>query len=306
MHKHSPLTDFLSRLVKEKPLGFVGGIVVLLFLLTGIFADFLAPYEMNEINTADRLSPPSTEYYLGTDHLGRDMLSRIVFGARISMIVGLAAGAATVLIGTLIGVPSGVIGGKFDIVVQRFVDGWICFPSLVLFLAAVSVVGPGMAQIIVILGLVQGIAVSRIIRSAVIAIREDVYVSAAEAVGSPTTNTIMRHILPNIMAPVIVVFSTQVPGSILSEANLSFLGLGIPPPQPSWGGMLSGTGRNYMFLAPWMALWPGLAISIAIYGLNMFGDAVRDLLDPRLRGGTGGYSGSTKKQSRRTRKVRIA
>ena len=306
MQKHSPLTDFLSRLVKDKPLGFVGGIVVLLFLLTGIFADFLAPYEMNEINAADRLSPPSTEYYLGTDHLGRDMLSRIVFGARISMIVGLAAGAATVLIGTLIGVPSGVIGGKFDIVVQRFVDGWICFPSLVLFLAAVSVVGPGMVQIIVILGLVQGIAVSRIIRSAVIAIREDVYVSAAEAVGSRTTNTIIRHILPNIMAPVIVVFSTQVPGSILSEANLSFLGLGIPPPQPSWGGMLSGTGRNYMFLAPWMALWPGLAISIAIYGLNMFGDAVRDLLDPRLRGGTGGYSGATKKQSGRTRKVRIA
>ena len=198
----------------------------------------------------------------------------------------------TVLIATLIGVPSGVIGGKFDIVVQRFVDGWICFPSLVLFLAAVSVVGPGMVQIIVILGLVQGIAVSRIIRSSVIAIREDTYVSAAEAIGSPTTNTIVRHILPNIMAPVIVVFSTQVPGSILSEANLSFLGLGIPPPQPSWGGMLSGTGRNYMFLAPWMALWPGLAISIAIYGLNMFGDAVRDLLDPRLRGGLGGYSGT--------------
>ena len=284
------MVDFLSRLVKEKPLGLIGGIIVLLFLLTGIFADWLAPYGMNEIHPVDRLRPPSTEYFLGTDHLGRDMLSRIIFGARISMIVGIAAGTTTVFIATLIGVPSGVIGGKFDMVLQRFVDGWICFPSLVLFLAAVSVVGPGMVQIIVILGLVQGIAVSRIIRSAVIAIREDMYVNAAEAIGSPTTNTIVRHILPNIMAPVIIVFSTQVPGSILSEANLSFLGLGIPPPQPSWGGMLSGTGRNYMFLAPWMALWPGLAISIAIYGLNMFGDAVRDLLDPRLRGGLGGYS----------------
>ena len=233
------------------------------------------------------LATPSTKYLLGTDHLGRDMLSRIIFGARVSMIVGIAAGAMTVLIALVIGVPSGVIGGKFDMVVQRFVDGWLCFPLLVLFLAAVSVVGPGLLQIIIILGLVQGIAVSRIIRSAVINIREELYVKAAKAIGSPTRRTIIRHILPNIMPPVIIVFSTQVPGSILSEANLSFLGLGIPPPQPSWGGMLSGTGRNYMFLAPWMALWPGLAISIAIYGLNMFGDAVRDLLDPRLKGGLG-------------------
>ena len=276
---------------------------MLLFLLTGILADWLAPYGMNDIHPVDRLRPPSIEYFLGTDHLGRDMLSRIIFGARVSMIVGMAAGAMTVVIAVLIGVPSGVVGGKFDLVVQRFVDGWICFPLLVLFLAAVSVVGPGMVQIIVILALVQGIAVSRIIRSAVITIRENMYVHAAEAIGSPTTKTVIRHILPNIMAPVIVVFSTQVPGSILSEANLSFLGLGIPPPQPSWGGMLSGTGRNYMFKAPWMALWPGLAISIAIYGLNMFGDAVRDLLDPRLRGGLGGYSGTIKKLSRRIKEV---
>ncbi len=159
---------FLTRLVKEKPLGFIGGIIVLLFLLTGIFADWLAPYGMNEIRPVDRLQPPSTKYLLGTDHLGRDMLSRIIFGARVSMIVGIAAGAMTVLIALVIGVPSGVIGGRFDMVVQRFVDGWLCFPLLVLFLAAVSVVGPGLLQIIIVLGLVQGIAVSRIIRSAVI------------------------------------------------------------------------------------------------------------------------------------------
>ena len=297
------MVNFLIRLVKEKPLGLIGGIIVLLFLLTGIFADWLAPYEMNEIRPVDRLQPPSAKYFLGTDHLGRDMLSRVIFGARVSMIVGIAAGAMTVLIALVIGVPSGVIGGRFDIVVQRFVDGWLCFPLLVLFLAAVSVVGPGMLQIIVILGLVQGIAVSRIIRSAVINIREELYVKAAEAIGSPTRRTIIRHILPNIMPPVIIVFSTQVPGSILSEANLSFLGLGIPPPQPSWGGMLSGTGRNFMFLAPWMALWPGLAISIAIYGLNMFGDAVRDLLDPRLKGSLGRYSGTRKKLSKRITKL---
>ena len=293
---------FLTRLVKEQPLGLIGGIIVLLFLFTGIFADWLAPYGMNEINPRNRLQPPSTQYFLGTDNLGRDMYSRIIFGARTSMIVGITAGTVSVLIAILIGVPSGFIGGKFDIVVQRFVDGWIVLPSLVLFLAAVSVVGPGMLQLIIVIGLTMGISASRIMRSAVISIRENMYVEAAEAIGSPTTKTITRHILPNIMAPMIIVFSTQVPSAILAEAYLSFLGFGIPPPQPSWGGMLSGSGRSYMFLAPWMAIWPGLAISIAVYGINMFGDALRDLLDPRLRGGFGGYSGTTKKNSQADKK----
>ena len=300
LKKHSP---FLIRLAKEKPLGLISGIVVLLFLLAGIFADWLAPYGMNEVHLRDGLHPPSTEYFLGTDNLGRDMLSRVIFGARISMIVGLAAGAIAVLVALLIGVPSGFIGGKFDIVVQRFVDGWICFPSLVIFLAVVSIVGSGMLQLIITIGVGLGIVTSRIMRSAVIGIKENIYFTAAKAIGSPRRRILWRTVLPNIMAPVLIVFSTQVPSAILTEAGLSFLGFGIPPPEPSWGGMLSGSGRSYMFLAPWMAIWPGLAITIVVYGINMFGDAVRDLLDPRLRGSLGGYSGTTKKISKRIKKA---
>ena len=299
-NRHSP---FLVRLAKEKPLGLISGIIVLLFLLTGIFADWLAPHGMNDIHLSDGLHPPSTEYFLGTDNLGRDMLSRVIFGARISMIVGLAAGAIAVLIALLIGVPSGFIGGKFDIVVQRFVDGWISFPSLVIFLAVVSIVGAGMLQLIIAIGAGLGILTSRIMRSAVIGIKENMYLTAAMAIGSPRRRILWRNVLPNTMAPALIVFSTQVPSAILTEAGLSFLGFGIPPPQPSWGGMLSGSGRSYMFLAPWMAIWPGLAISIVVYGINMFGDAVRDLLDPRLRGGLGGYSGTTRTASKRLKKA---
>jgi len=293
--KRSRLLDFLIRLVKEKPLGTVGGIIVVLLLFTGIFANVLAPYGMNEVHPIDALTPPSASYLLGTDNLGRDILSRVIFGARISMIVGLAAAALSMLVALLIGVTSGYIGGRFDLVMQRFVDGFMCFPPLVFLLAAVSIVSPGLVQIIVILGLLYGISSSRVLRSAVIGVKQNMYVEAAVAIGSPTIKILVRHILPNIMAPLIIVFSTQVPTIIITEATLSFLGFGIPPPTPSWGGMLSGSGRSYMFLAPWMAIWPGLALSITVYGINMFGDAVRDLLDPRLRGGLGRYSRRGKK-----------
>ncbi len=165
------------------------------------------------------------------------------------------------------------------------------FPVLILLLGIVSVVGTGMLQLIIVLGLFEGIYGSRIIRSAVIGIRENMYLEAAVAIGCPTVRIITRHILPNIMAPLIIVFSLSAPTIILNEAALSFLGFGIPPPSTSWGGMLSGSGRRYMFLAPWIALWPGLSLTIVVYGMNMFGDAMRDLLDPRLRGASGRYGG---------------
>jgi len=285
------LAELCIRLVREKPLGTVGGVIVLVFFVVGIFADFIAPYGMNEIGLADRLALPSAKHILGCDNLGRDLLSRIVYGARVSMFVGLSATILSVIVSTIIGLVSGFLGGKFDITVQRFVDAWTVLPDLFLVLTVMAVLGPGMIQLIIVLGVNGGIQGSRLIRSAVMAIKENTYVEAARAIGAPTTRILMRHLLPNIMPVIITIFSIRIGGVILTEASLSFLGFGIPPPIPSWGGMLSGPGRRYMLLAPWMMWWPGLALTLVVYGCNMFGDAIRDILDPRLRGGLGRYGG---------------
>jgi len=296
--RHSFLVDLVIRLVREKPLGTVGGVITLLLLLTAIFANFLAPYGMNETNVADSMLPPSAKYWLGTDNLGRDMFSRVIFGARVSVIVGLAGSTIATILSSIIGIISGYIGGKFDLVVQRFVDATMCIPGLVLMLVIISIIGPGMLQVIIVLGLRWGIVGSRIVRGATIGIRKNVYVEAATAIGCSTPRLLTRHILPNIMAPTIILFTTRVPNVILTEASLSFLGFGIPPPEPSWGGMLSGSGRDYMMDAPWMVIWPGLALASVVYGINMFGDAVRDLLDPRLRGGVGRYGVRAKEDAK--------
>jgi len=294
--RHSWLVGFLIRLVKEKPLGTVGGIITLLLLLTGIFADFIAPYGMNECAVGDYLIPPSAGFWFGTDRLGRDILSRVIYGARVSVIVGLAASIIATILNLIIGTMSGYIGGKFDLIVQRFVDAWLCIPSLVLLIIMSAVLGPGMLTVIIVLGISWGIASSRVIRGAVIGVKENVYVAAAQAIGCSTTRILLRHILPNIMAPTIIIFTIRVPAVILTEASLSFLGFGIPPPFPSWGAMLSGEGRSRMFQAPWIALFPGLALATVVYGVNIFGDAVRDLLDPRLRGGVGRYGVRAEKE----------
>ena len=279
------LADFFIRLVREKPLGVAGGIIVLILLFSGIFADVLAPYEMADIHLFDRLQAPSAKYLLGTDQLGRDILSRLIYGARISVIVGLAATTLSVVVAVIIGVPSAFFGGKYDIIVQRFVDAWMAFPGLIILLTVMSMVGRGMLQIILVLGILSGIHSSRLVRSAVIGIKENDYFLAARAIGSPSTATLVRHVLPNIMPVVIIIFSISIGGMILSEASLSFLGFGLPPDIPSWGGMLSWEGRIYMEVKPELALYPGFCLSVVIYGINVFGDAVRDLLDPRLRGG---------------------
>ena len=279
------LADFFIRLVREKPLGVAGGIIVLILLCSGIFADVLAPYEMADIHLFDRLQAPSAKYLLGTDQLGRDILSRLIYGARISVIVGLAATTLSVVVAVIIGVPSAFFGGKYDIIVQRFVDAWMAFPGLIILLTVMSMVGRGMLQIILVLGILSGIHSSRLVRSAVIGIKENDYFLAARAIGSPSTATLVRHVLPNIMPVVIIIFSISIGGMILSEASLSFLGFGLPPDIPSWGGMLSWEGRIYMEVKPELALYPGFCLSVVIYGINVFGDAVRDLLDPRLRGG---------------------
>jgi len=283
------LLDLLIRLVREKPLGTAGGIIVLILLFVGIFANLVAPYGMSEAHLEETLQAPSAKYLLGTDNMGRDLLSRIIHGARISVIVGVCAAALDTIIATVIGTISGFFGGKTDMIIQRFVDAWMCFPAVFLLLTMMALMGPGMFQVIIVLGVSIGIRSSRVVRGAVIGIIQNVYIEAATAVGAPARAILMRHILPNIMAPIIIIFTIAMGQAILAEATLSFLGFGIPPPAPSWGGMLSGQGRYYMNIAPWMAIWPGLALAIAVYGINMLGDALRDLLDPRLRGGLGRY-----------------
>ncbi|MBI2287983.1 MAG: ABC transporter permease [Chloroflexi bacterium] len=289
------MVDLFLRLVKEKPLGSFSGVLVIIFFFAGIFADFLAPSGYNDIILSDRLSPPSAKHILGADNLGRDLLSRIIYGARISMYVGLTSSFIETSLATFIGLICGWFGGKTDITIQRFVDAWMCFPSLFIYLTVMAILGPGLTQVILVLGVAGGIRASRTIRSAVIAIRENIYLEAAKAIGAPNRRILTHHILPNIMAPVIIIFTINVGGNVMAEATLSFLGFGIPPPIPSWGGMLSGSGRTYMLQAPWMALWPGLALGIVVYTINMLGDAMRDLLDPRLRGGLGRYSGVKRK-----------
>lgn len=282
------LVTFATRLVRERPLGAVGALICIVLLLTGIFADVIAPAGYNAINPIDRLKPPSAEYWLGTDQLGRDLFTRIVHGAQLSVIVAFAATTLSIIISTVIGITSGYFGGRFDMFSQRFVDGWMAFPDLIILIVAVSVLGPGTWQVILILGLLFGISGSRIVRSSVLSVKENVYVHAAQSMGASTLRILVVHILPNVMAPIIVLFTTRLAAVILAESGLSFLGLGIPPPAPSWGGMLSLDGRSYMFQAPWLAIMPGLALTIVVFGINMFGDALRDLLDPRMRGAGAG------------------
>ena len=280
----APIRALIGRLIRTKPLGALGGAIFLLFLFCGVFANILAPYDMNDADMARRLVEPSLNHPFGTDHLGRDVLSRILIGGQVSMMVAVLAATLATVISVLIGISTGYFGGPYDMVAQRAVDAWMTFPDLVLLIVVIAVIGPGVSQIVLVLGLLYGIGGSRIVRSAVIALRGNMYVVAARSSGASDFHILWRHILPNVMPVVLVLFTTRVGAVILAEAGLSFLGLGVPPPAPTWGGMLSGSGRTYMYLGPWLALAPGLCLSIVVYAINVFGDALRDLLDPRMRG----------------------
>ena len=296
--RRGPFSDFFHRLLREKPLGLLGAIIIVLFVLVSVFADVLAPDPEQRQDVTRRLQGSSFEHLLGTDHTGRDFLSRNIYGARQSLLVGFAATAVAVLVATVLGGLSGFIGGRFDLVIQRFVDAWLAFPGLLLLMTIMSILGTGALQIIIVLGLVFGFGNSRVIRGAVISIKENAYFEAARAVGNPGWRTLLYHVLPNVMAPIIVIFSITIGSVIITEASLSFLGFGLPLSIPSWGGLLSREGRNYMQQAPWLAMWPGIFLTIVVYSFNMFGDAVRDLLDPRLRGGQGSYGTAVVKRKR--------
>ncbi len=295
--RRNQFADFATRLVRTKPLGTVSAVIVLVFFFVGVFANFIAPYGYNEqkIRNEDgtttrfeRLSSPSFDHFLGTDSIGRDMFSRIIYGARISMLVGVIGSITSLIVSCLIGIPSGYFGGKFDLVVQRFIDAWLVFPDLILLILLVALVGPSLWNIVFILGLQYGLGGSRSVRGAVIGIRQNAYIEASQAVGVSTPRILLRHVLPNVAPFLLVLVTTRMPGMMLAESGLSFLGLGVPPPAPSWGGMLSSAAMSYMLRAPLLAVWPGLALSVVVYSTNMFGDALRDLLDPRLRGAAGG------------------
>ena len=286
----APRADKLSalrqviRVARRKPLGAFGGLIILLMLIMAIFAESIAPFHYNKTHVRDRLKPPSAAYILGTDNLGRDIFSRIVYGARISMIVSLSSVIIGIVLATVIGTTSGYFGGAFDILVQRVVDAWQAFPGLIVLLSIMAVVGSGIINLTIALGVLVAAGTSRVIRSATLSVKEHTYIEAARAVGASHWHILLRYVLPNVMAPIIIAATVTLGFVILAEASLSFLGFGVPPPYPSWGLMLNGSGRVFMLRAPWMALWPGIAVSLAVFGFNMFGDALRDVLDPRLRG----------------------
>lgn len=280
-----PMWLYLVRkLFREKRLGAAGATVAVICLFVGIFADVLAPYGMNEVDMAVRLQAPSWAHPFGTDNLGRDLLSRCMYGAQISVIIGLSVATISTVISALIGIVSGYFGGKIDLVIQRFVDAWMSFPGLVVLIVVASVFGAGIPQIVITLGLLIGIGGSRIVRSAVVSVREHMYIHAAKSIGASAVRVLWRHVLPNVIPPLIVLFTSSVGTAILAESGLSFLGLGVPPPYPTWGGMLSGSGRTYMLQGPWLALAPGICLTVVVYATNVFGDALRDMLDPRMRG----------------------
>jgi len=274
----------LVRLVRDKPLGALGALVFLGFVFCAVFAHPLAPYGENDTEIFNRLQPPSSAHLLGTDNLGRDVLSRVLIGAQVSMMVGVLTAALSTVISVVIGMIAGYFGGRADMLTQRLVDAWMIFPDIVLLIVVISVLGPGMAQIVVVLGLLYGIGGSRIIRGAVMSVRENNYTRAAQTIGASPVHILWRHILPNIGPVVILLFTSRIGAVILAEAGLSFLGLGVPPPAATWGEMLTGSGRSYMYVAPWLALAPGICLTLAVFSINMFGDALRDILDPRMRG----------------------
>jgi peptide/nickel transport system permease protein len=273
-----------ARFVRRKPLGALGGGIVLGMMLLAVFAEQIAPYGYDDTAPGARMQPPGRDHWLGTDNLSRDIWSRVVYGARVSVTIGFATVALGTLLAGAIGVSSGYFGGAYDIVLQRVVDAWMAFPFLVIVLSVLAVLGPGLGNVILSLALVTAATSSRVLRGATIAAAHQAYVEAGRAIGCGHARIIARYIVPAVLPTAIILATIGLGAVILAESALSFLGFGVPPPYPSWGAMLSGSGRTYMLRAPWMAVWHGVAISVAVFGFNMLGDALRDVLDPRLRG----------------------
>ena len=276
--------EFVQRLFREKPLGAAGAVIILLLGIIAILADVVAPYGFAEQNLDEPLLSYGWHHLLGTDQLGRDLFSRVVYGARISLMVGLICVTLSTTSAVLFGLVSGYYGGRFDTALQRIVDAFMTIPDLIFVLTLMTIFGRGMWNVIFSLSIISFFWNTRVIRAEVLSLKENQYVEATRSLGSSDVRIMVRHILPNAMAPIIVLATIRIGAFILAEASISFLGFGIPPPFPTWGGMLSGTGVSYMYRAPWLAIWPGLALGLTVFAFNMLGDAMRDLLDPRLKG----------------------
>jgi len=277
--------DVWIQMLRRKPLGTLGGVIVLTMLAAAVFADSITVYGFAQTSLRERFVTMSAAHWLGTDQLGRDLLTRLIYGARISLYVGFGAILIGCTLATGLGILSAYFGGRVDLLLQRGVDAWMAFPSLLLLMSILSLLGPGVWNITIVLGVAFGIQNSRIVRGVALTIKENTYIEGARAAGAGHARVTLVHILPNVMPTIIVVATTGLSTVILTEAALSFLGLGVPPPYPTWGGMLSLAGLDHMYTAPGLAVWPAVALSLAVFGFNMLGDALRDLLDPRLKGG---------------------
>ncbi len=275
--------DATCKFIRTKPLGAAGAAVIVLMTLAAIFADVIAPYDAYELNQRLQFGHPNLAHWLGTDEFGRDVLTRLIYGARIALFIGLASSFLGATAGAVVGLISAYLGGRTDLWLQRLMDIMLAFPLLILALAIVAVLGRSIPNLIVAIAIPVIPRTARVVRSSALAVKENVFVEAARAVGSSHIRVMFRHMVPNIMAPYLIVLTAQLGGAILTEASLSFLGLGTAEPTPSWGLMLSGGAPMYAEKAPWLAIFPGLAISLAVFGFNLFGDSLRDALDPRLR-----------------------
>jgi peptide/nickel transport system permease protein len=267
----------------QNPLGAAGGFVVLLMIVMAVFAELVTVYDPTRNNFGNMLEAPSAEYWLGTDQFGRDLYTRIVFGARTALLVGFVSAFVGATVGLVLGVASAYFGGRFDLIFQRIMDVLMAFPLIILALAVVSIFGTGTQNVIIAITIPFIPRCARVVRSSALAVREMPFIDAARACGFGHVRIVMRHMVPNVMAPYLIMMTAAVGQAILIEASLSFLGLGVQEPVPAWGLMLRGGAQDYAESAPWVAIFPGIAISLAVFGFNLFGDALRDWLDPKMK-----------------------
>jgi len=285
--RRQPQPSVLSsvlRFARRKPLSAVGAVILILLVSLVAIGPLVLSGNPNVGSLRDHLKPPGSGHIFGTDQLGRDLFIRTLYGGRLSLIVGIGAATAGTVAGTILGVVSGYLGGKFDLIFQRFMDAWMSIPGIVLLMTLATLLGPSQRNTILAIAILGTPSASRIVRSAVLAVKAQPFVEAATSLGASPVRVMLRHVLPNVMGPILVIASVGVGGAILAEAGLGYLGLSVPPPFATWGTLLSSGSQNFMEQAPWMAVVPGVAIALTVFSVNLLGDGLRDVLDPRLRG----------------------